>query len=540
MLTHLPPRHKLWLVVAVAALLRLPGLWWGLPGPGHLFSYHPDEFHSLRGLFALTQGDLNPHFFNYGCLYLYLVDLAGCLVHPQLASGPGVGEGLPQYLPRALRAWTIDARLVSLVAGLLTVLLVGWAAQTLGEGGWAAALVLAVMPLHALHCRYGTVDATLGLWVAGVMFLAARAAVSERPVWYVAAGAAVGLAASTKYPGALALLIPWAAVLLHPGLSLARRALLLLGCLGVAAVAFACTSPYVLLAWPEARQDILFELRHMRVGEYPARLADPWGWWFHLKWLVVGTGGLAVVGLVGLVRASLSRSTYRLWLPWGLFCAAWFVLIARAGVRYARYELPLLPAMAVACAGWVSGQRRRWLTWAALVLLGLTTAHCLYLGVRLCQPDSRDLALRTILQHSGPHEIVALVWEPWFQSPPLDYCNGGQALRHHPLWGAFSRPLRPLAVIGYDPARLRAVNWRWFVVSEVEIRGYMRVGSRPVRELMAEASRASHQRWHWNSGWPGPLVPLALSPPDDWLYPCMPIYLYRRASGAPGPAGRPG
>jgi hypothetical protein len=39
-----------------AAALRVVGLPWGLPDETHLFSYHPDEFHSLRGALALLLG----------------------------------------------------------------------------------------------------------------------------------------------------------------------------------------------------------------------------------------------------------------------------------------------------------------------------------------------------------------------------------------------------------------------------------------------------------------------------------------------------
>ncbi|MCX7600176.1 MAG: hypothetical protein N2512_15110, partial [Armatimonadetes bacterium] len=149
-------------LIAVALAVRLPGLRWGLPGPTHLFSYHPDEFHSLRGVLSLSQGDLNPHFFNYGCLYLYLVEAACVLAHPSLVLGLS-----PESLPVALRAWTLDARVVSLLASLATVAVVAVGAEVLcaGAGVWAG-LALAFMPLHALHARYATVDGTMAFWVA--------------------------------------------------------------------------------------------------------------------------------------------------------------------------------------------------------------------------------------------------------------------------------------------------------------------------------------------------------------------------------------
>ena len=41
-------------LAVVAGALRVWGLKWDLPDATHLFSYHPDEYHSLRGLLSLA------------------------------------------------------------------------------------------------------------------------------------------------------------------------------------------------------------------------------------------------------------------------------------------------------------------------------------------------------------------------------------------------------------------------------------------------------------------------------------------------------
>ncbi len=362
--------HKLILVAAVALAVRLPGLWWGLPGPTHLFSYHPDEYHSLRGAFSLSQGDLNPHFFNYGCFYLYAVAAAAEIVAPRLFArlcaawaGPQP-EALVALLPQALRTWTLAGRLVSLAASVGTVVAVAAAAEVAGLSGLWAGLVLAVMPLHALTARYATVDPTLTFWVAAVVLLTALSERDGRRRWFVAAGAAAGLAASTKYTGALALLMPLL-VCLAPDAKTPRRQRLVTAAATVAsaAAAFVLTSPYVVLAWPEAARDIAFEMQHMRVGEYPARAAEPCGLWFHLKWTTLGTAGLALPGFVGLA-AAVARRRDRSTVPATMMAAAataflWLAVISSAHVRYARYELPLLPLLALGAAHLVGGSRGR-------------------------------------------------------------------------------------------------------------------------------------------------------------------------------------
>ena len=158
-------------VLLLAAALRLWGLRWGLPDATHLFSYHPDEFHSLRGILSLSQGDLNPHFFNYGSLYLYLVSAACVVAHGGLVAGLDVAT-----LPEAIRAFTLDARIVSALAGIATVYVVGLIGTRIASraAGLVAALALAVMPLHVLNCHYGTVDVTQALFIALCAYFSVR------------------------------------------------------------------------------------------------------------------------------------------------------------------------------------------------------------------------------------------------------------------------------------------------------------------------------------------------------------------------------
>ncbi len=164
------------------------------------------------------------------------------------------------------------------------------------------------------------------------------------------------------------------------------------------------------------------------------------------------------------------------------------------------------------------------------MVLGL--AHCLLICAITCRPDTRDQALKFLLANSAPDEAVGLIWEPWFQSPPVDYCNGGAVLRHHPLWGQFSRELRPIVVVGYEAERLRERAPRWLAISEVELRDYLRAGDQKGEKLAAEV----HERYRlvrfWGRRFGAVLWPLWLAPPHDWLYPAMPIRLYRRVEAA--------
>jgi hypothetical protein len=462
--------------LALAAALRLWGIRWGLPDATHLFSYHPDEYHSLRGALSLALGDPNPHFFNYGSLYLYMVAVA-CLWHCAVLGGPDLTAALMHGGPahEAMAAWTLDARLVSALCGVATVAVVWAIGRRLGGGGLAAAaaLTMAVLPLHGLNSHYGTVDAALTLFIALCLLNALRLQ-SERSLRvYALAGAAAGLAASVKYNGAVALLAP---VMVHflpaqASASPSGRRPCTLAALSVlaaaAAGAFTLTSPYVLLSWPEAWRDISFELQHMRVGETPVMQAFPNGWLFHLHPSLV----LAVLAL-GLTRRG-ERSALALLL---LFGGVWFAMIGASGVRYARYELPMEPLSAIFAAVaarvlWHANPR--WLGRGGAVVLTGWVASLLVTSVcrdtALSRMDVRAQAMQAIAQDVPPEARVGLLWEPWFSVPPVDYCNGGAPLRASRLFARYRAPVRPLVITGVDAAELRRQAPDAVVVSDLDL-----------------------------------------------------------------------
>jgi hypothetical protein len=475
-------------VLAIALVLRLIGITWGLPDETHLFSYHPDEFHSLRGAISLALGDANPHFFNYGSLYLYLVAAAAALAHPGIfASIISAAPGGPE-LPEALHTWTLDARVVTVLLAVGTVAVVYATARRIWghREGLAAGLLLALAPLHVLQSHYATVDVPGAFFTALACYFAV--AMLREPTWrnVLAAGAAAGLAASVKYSGAVAIIAPiiaWAIVRFGERDPDERPSWAMLPALaGAAFAAFALTSPYTFLDWQSAWRDISFELQHMRTGDDPAMMAlYPSGPAFHAGNLALGSGyvmlAAALVGLVG--SLALRRRE-----PWPLlaFGLLAFGMIAGAEVRYARYAVSILPVIAVLAAGVVSDDmlatvQGRWETWARAAAVSLLLlASVLSAGIidhrilrELTAGDARAEAL-TLLQEQVPvGERIGLITEPWFYHPPVDYCNGGVALRDNPLWAAYRRPVRDLAVLGLDPESLREASPRVVVLTGFEV-----------------------------------------------------------------------
>jgi 4-amino-4-deoxy-L-arabinose transferase-like glycosyltransferase len=508
--------------VALAAGLRLAGITWGLPSDTHLFSYHPDEYHSLRALFSLAlAGDLNPHFFNYGSLYLYLVVAGALLLHPG-ASLTAWGEQLAtgQAGP-LLRSWTLDARLVSVVCSLLTVYVVFLLGRRLlgPRGGLAAALLLAVAPLATLLAHYGTVDPAQCLFLTLTLYLSLL--LPERPGWRTVAWAGVcaGLAASVKYNGAVVLVAPLLAAALAPsdgtrpavGTVLRRWGALL----GAAALAFAVTSPYTWLSWSEAHRDFSFELAHMRAGEGLALAADPSGLFYHLRHLLApGLGPALLLALLGAVGVVYRRRQQ--WYPLVLFALLWLVMISLARVRYPRYELALLPPLALLAAVPLSWRRGRWV-WRGLAALSLLAAlgWSLQTVAGLARPDPRDQALAYLLSIVPPGQSVGLLGTPWYSDPPLDYCNGGAGLNSLWLWRGYQRPVRRLwSLEGGLP--VSAALPPALATSDFQVADGLRVGDPATVSLMFSVA-AHYRRTETFGGAPYYLVPGDLGP--DWRYP---------------------
>lgn len=542
---ELPPRPPLervpWLalilLLIIATWLRLPGLQWGLPDQTHIFSYHPDEFHSLRGAISLILGgDPNPHFFNYGSLYLYLTSLSAVLADSG-ALGTFTGEGVAQLL----RDWTVAARHLNLVLALLTVVavyLVG--RQLLGvRPGLLAAAAIAVMPLHVLHSHYATVDVPQALFIALALLYAVK--IGQRPVTrdYLLAGLFAGLAMSTKYNGAVVLVAPLVAhfaALRDDEKAVRLVAWQPLAMLAMAALAFLVTSPYTLLDWEAARRDILFELGHMRAGEEPARSADPNGFLFHGLGLTLTTTGATLVGLLGLVGI-IARRVRRAGLGLIVFGVVWFVMISLANVRYCRYEVALAPVLAVlVAAAPVALQRKRVearlvgvLVAGASVALGMWVSAQIGMTLRR-DPDPRDLGLQTVEQVVPPGRTVGMAWEPWFNAPPLDRVNGGQELRSKPVWSQFEAPVRPLVVTAVDPAKLAAERPFAYTLSNFEIRDALRAND-PNAKAFREYLSANYVP-DLVAKRPAPLAGLlGWQPPQDWLYPFPEVTVYLLKSG---------
>ena len=174
-----PRPWRLWLVVAAVALVpRLIGLRYGLPAV-----YNPDEVAIMSRALAFAKGDLNPHNFLYPTFYFYALfawEGLTAVVAVATRAVDSFGAFQREFFIDPTRVF-VAGRLLTALLGTATVVAVGVLGSRLPSPmtGLAAALLLAVAPLHVLNSHYVKHDVP-------VTFLIVLAYLAYARLWDVA------------------------------------------------------------------------------------------------------------------------------------------------------------------------------------------------------------------------------------------------------------------------------------------------------------------------------------------------------------------
>ena len=481
---------QLLLLLAFAFIPRFYGIQWGLPTTSHYFSYHPDEGINAGVVSTLLSGSANPHFFNYPSLLFYLTEGLYKLFGALWASAQG-GTIWAQNA-----AIILCGRTIVTFAGILTIPFVYFLARKhWGEwpGFWAG-LALAFAPLHIVQSHYFTVDVLAAFWIVVCLHFASRIW-ADRPyrIEYIMAGLTAGLAASTKYNAALVFL---AVMVAHYFLIKdkekgkrffdGRLAL----ALGSFIAAFALTSPYVLLDFGAAWKDISYELRHVATGHGFVFAGLGPGWLAQAQNLWVGLGpAVLVLGLLGLVWALLKKDRGAL-IIWAFLLPA-FLVIAGGKVHFARYALPLAPALVCGLAVPIALSRAR----SAKALWTLLALASIVFSLGLAWPlvrimsrsDIRDEAMHTIDHKTPLYAKMGLVEEPWFYSPPIAKYNGGPAYKA--LFWKNPPNTYELFITGRDAKKLAEVYPDYFITTDFELDDALRAQDPATIAFVAELNK---------------------------------------------------
>lgn len=400
-------------VLAVAGLLRLHGLDFGLPALND-----PDEpVFILTALDMLREGRLNPGWFGHpATLLFYLLALIVLLVG---ATGAMLGAwSSADAFVAAIFAdpglLVLPMRGLSAALGVASVALAWAIGRRIGGArvGLTAALLLACTPLHVELSQVVRTDmlATVLMgWCAWHALAIARGGGTRQAVL---AGVAAGLACATKWPALLILVAPVAA-----GLFAARdfragaRALATAPLVAIATLLLA--SPYLLLDYPTVLRDLGGEARPMHLGATGHGVAGNLFW--YVRDPLAGSFGiaglaLAAIGTLGLARDRGGAVTL---LP---ASAVILVALATQSLVWARWIVPLLPVVAIlaaiglgmiADAVRVPAVRRLVVPGAALLLAGWMAGATLRAQQQRAD-DPRQAAARWVFAHVPPGRTILI------------------------------------------------------------------------------------------------------------------------------------
>ena len=305
--------------------------------------------------------DFNPHFFGYPSFYFY-VQWLGQVAYLAI----GIVVGWFQTSADLRIAYRLDispfillGRAISVGASLATIWGVFRLGQMLNVGKpvWAA-LIFGILPASVSLSRLILVDVPLTLFtilalvsMTGIVTHSTRRAHLVTGMW-------IGLAVSSKYT-ACVLLAPLAvASLLGSGnrnpLSLLRRSDLWLGgC--AAALAFAVTSPYLVLELSVFWADFSYQLAHVSGGHF-GRMESSISYY---PTVLFQNFGLLLVAAASLGIAWIARlRNRRSWYPTLTFLVVYGVIIHSWAISFEHYLLPILPVLALVCSEgiWAASQ----------------------------------------------------------------------------------------------------------------------------------------------------------------------------------------
>ena len=414
-----------------------------------------------------------------------------------------------------------------------------------------AALLNSIAPLAVVHSHFFTVDVPATFFVSLALLWAAR--LLHGAAWRDIVGAAIwcGLAAATKYTAAIVVVAPLAALVIHARSAradgmrswAAPASLKALALLAISAVVFLLACPGPWLNWDVfwngtyPGSGVRYELfEHARTGHGYLFMNTGPGWWYHLTVsLRYGLGlPLLLLSMAGVAYAAKRHE------PGDIVLLA-FLLIAYAvssisAVRFARYLIPLYPALCVLAAR-VAFARLSWPLWrpmsigASVLVCLLTLVIAAGLSHAMAVPDPRDRAADYLRQYGKLGSTIAFAHTPWFYSPPLS-----------PWWAAADFRVRARAMdeTGQFQFRIAESEWdtgvltpspEYVVLSSFEMQHEWRRLRLPPAVAFMNALRNRYSATVFR-----PAAVFGVSPddpgaPEDLLY-VLPIeYIYSRARG---------
>lgn len=430
------------LIFFLACFVRLYGISFGLPHT----RCRPDEEEIIFTALQFFSGDLNPHFFNYPTLYMYLLfGIYTTYFLIRAAFGGSVSDFLAEMALEPARFFLM-ARILSAIWGALTTLIVFLIGKYLfgKKTAFVSAFFMSIAYLHVRDSHFGTTDITMTFFITCATLYIVKSYKSDRIFNYLTAGVFTGLATATKYGGIL-LIVPMvvAHVIGHatqvsnqPNISNSNNRRRMFSAFrifvhgtitalkkkhiwlyGVCTIGFFLVfTPFALLDFNTFSKDFLFEVRHLAQGH---GIILQRGWWYHLRYtLPYGTGWLiflsSFVGVVIYAKKDCVRA-----LILYLFPVIFYVVTGKGYTVFVRYMIPMIPFICIASASCVTfittiltkALRNTKILPVIVVFIAVFTAlpsiyHVLLFDNMISTPDNRLTTAEWIIQNIPPGSTI--------------------------------------------------------------------------------------------------------------------------------------
>jgi hypothetical protein len=528
-------RGLVWIAVVLlaAAALRLPAVFWKLPGETtQLNTYNSDEYTILVSIQAMDPSRLDfnpvsekdPLALSGGTFHTYLY--AAALKALSLSGWLKLVPDKEFYYshPEEWGRFYIAGRGLSAAFGLLTI----WVVYLLGRRTYGetaavfAAMLLAVMPSHIVYSAYLVKNVPETFWAALSLYFLWKAAESGGGGDFFLGGACAGLATATRFSSAPLLAMIPVALLMRPAGE--RSPLKALSAAGAAALFFLATSPYTILDYPSFAKGI--EL--IKTTAAGLRHADgPLEKLFAVS--LSAAEGFGVPALLACLAGAALAVKARTRADW--FVMAWVLLMSLIFAKAGREStagriLPLMPMAALLGGRFLAAAlgRRPVAAWLALavILAHAAVFNAEYLRLRGA-PDIRDLASGWLERNVPPGSSIGMAREPsWF--------NPGLVERHyrHPDHGL----LNGAAIVSVsssdwvsfgDIALLKEKRPDFVLISDLEAKVIGRPGAfREILEAGYSEAASFSSAFSRAAAWPLPAVPTPI------LYTPGEIRIFRR------------
>ena len=460
-----PHALLLLLVVVAGAAVRFYNLGWGAP----YYHFHIDEHFVFQGALEIRRDFFSAgeasKFFMYSPLPMYI--LIGVMEAWEAVAGPlnlaDKADGI---------RFMVMGRAISAAFGTATIPLVYLIASRVSgrTAGLIAAALTAAGVLHLRDSHFFSVDVALTFFsiLAWLGMLHIATGGSRRT--YVLTGLAIGGGLLCKYSAAFLLPLTLLAHILAPGRPERSATLktwfgwLMRGAIPgvVAAITFLVLDPFVLLSFDKFRADIA----ELVVGPMSGEIRAIWGaqftniqprtfWFTNILWWGLGPA-FEIWALIGVGWLLWRRD--RLALMAAAFPIVYYLVAGRTILPFARYGVPLVPAMAV-MAGALSADllaRPVWRRVGQVATASVIAATVLYAAAYMnvfIKPDSRLVASEYLLRRVP--EGARILVEPSHNIPPMgSYLTAPKFDVDYVLWGRDSER--------HDYYRLVALDtYRW-------------------------------------------------------------------------------